>query len=53
MRAKDKERIWSLHCRGVAASEIDRRMGLDPGTAVGAIVERWKENRMGGEGAGR
>lgn len=53
MRAKDKERIWSLHRRGIAASEIDRRMRLDPGTAVGVVVEMWKENRVGDKEAGR
>lgn len=47
------ERVWSLHCRGVAASEIDERMKLDPGTAVGVIVEMWRERRMAGKEAER
>lgn len=46
MRARERERVWSLHCRGVEPSEIDRRMGLAPGTAAEAIVKMWRENRM-------
>lgn len=40
------DRIWSLHCRHVPASEIDERLGLPEGTAREAIVRAWAENRQ-------
>lgn len=45
MSKADEERVWSLHCRGLAPSQIDERMRLDPGTAAGIIAAMWAEDR--------
>lgn len=39
----DEERVWSMHCRGKTASEIDASMKLEPGTARRVISERWAD----------
>lgn len=39
----DEERIWSMHCRGKTASEIDEAMRLEPGTARRVISEKWAD----------
>ena len=34
-------RIVALHSSGLAPSQIDSRLGLEPGTAHDVMVERW------------
>lgn len=47
----DKERVWSMHCRGKTASEIDEAMKLEPGTAARVIARLWRaKTAKDGEG---
>lgn len=39
----DEERVWSMHCRGKTASEIDETMKLEPGTARRVIAGKWAD----------
>lgn len=39
----DEERVWSMHCRGKTASEIDEAMKLEPGTARRVIAGKWAD----------
>lgn len=48
----DEERVWSMHRRGKAASEIDKAMKLEPGTAARIIARLWRvKTAKDGEGA--
>ncbi len=55
----DEERIWSMHCRGKTAGEIDEAMKLEPGTARRVIAEKWADSAFlddeakGGKGGRR
>lgn len=46
MPRADEERIWALHCKGVAPSAIDERLRLEPGTAVAVIAGMWAADRQ-------
>lgn len=39
----DEERVWSMHCRGKTAAEIDEAMKLEPGTARRVIAGKWAD----------
>lgn len=47
----DEERVWSMHCLGKTASEIDEAMRLEPGTARRVIAEKWADAAFLEDGA--
>lgn len=41
-KSKLDEKVWSLHCKGLAPSQIDERLNLSKGEAKSIIIRCWR-----------
>lgn len=39
------EKAWAMHCRGLASSEIARRLKVEPNFIREQIAARWRRDR--------
>lgn len=43
---KVEDRVWALHCNGLAPSEISKRVGISEQLTHDLIVYRWKMDKL-------